>query len=71
MKSADLDRAAGVVSDLAARREGTEVANLLRRSEKFEDLVVTFAYLSFHQWIGAGDGWKRIWLSTESRELLQ
>jgi len=70
LKDADLDRAAEIITQLNALDNGLPVAKVIGKGETFESLLPTFAYLSFHQWIGASDGWKRIWLLTEKKEIL-
>jgi len=61
-------KAAEIIAELHAREDGLAVAKFILKGESFESLLPTFAYLSFHHWIGAGKGWNRIWLLTESRE---
>jgi hypothetical protein len=70
LRTVDIDRAAGVILSLRCHKEGVDFPQLLHKGEKLEDLMPALAYLSFHKWIGAADGWHRIWLFTESRELL-
>lgn len=53
-----------------ARDRGTATTNLLNKDEQIADLVPTIAYLVFHRWIGARDGWQHVWLFSEARRTL-
>jgi hypothetical protein len=70
LKDADVNRAAEIIAQLNARDSGLDVEKLIRKGETFERLLPTFAYLSFHQWIGVNEGWNRIWILTEKRAIL-
>ncbi len=64
-------RAAGIVLLLLRRGTGVETASLVSATEDLDDIMPTLAYLAFHQWIGVGDNWQRIWLYSEAKRLLQ
>ncbi len=61
---------AGILALLLARDSGVASRSLLGGDEKIGDVLAEMAYLSFYHWVGANNRWQRIWLSSESRQLL-
>lgn len=71
LKSVDRGRAARVVAALLSRDRGVDTQRILEEGEIVGDLVPALAYLTHHQWIGAGERWLHIWLDSEARSRLE
>ena len=70
VRLADPGPAARIVCRLLGRESGLETATLLRAGATMEEVMPPLAYLAFHQWIGIGEGWGRVWLHSDARRLL-
>ena len=66
----DRQEAAAILERLSNRDDGIQTNGLLSESESVEKLLPTLAYLAYHQWIGVGETWQRLWLLTASRQVL-
>ncbi len=67
----DLAPAAEVIEALLRCQSGVETSSLVDANANKDSLLPVLAYLAFHQWIGVGKNWERVWLDSESRRTLQ
>jgi len=70
VRLAERRRAALVVTLLLRRDGGVETPSLITDGESMDDVLPVLAYLTFHQWVGVGKKWDRVWLHSESRRIL-
>jgi len=59
-----------IIAPLLRRERGMDTKTLVADERGTVDLLPILAYLTFYQWIGVGSGWERIWLYSESKDLL-
>jgi len=71
VRLAKRERAASIVALLLQRDSGVEIASLIDDGESADAVLPSVAYLKFHRWVAVGEEYKRIWLHSESREILQ
>lgn len=69
-RGVDKNRAAEIVLHLLTLDRGVKISALLREGETLKAVVPAVVYLKSHNWIGVSENRKRIWLWTQSRQLL-
>lgn len=67
VKAADCEM---IVAKLLRHGSALPIGELVRPNEKLQDLTPRLAWLAFYDWIGVGEKGDRVWLHTQSRELL-
>lgn len=70
LQSVSRYQAAGVLLALLRSQTGKSPAELLQASESVADIVPALAYLSLNGWIGVSERADRVWIFSESREVL-
>lgn len=71
VRLADPKRAALVITLLIRRNDGIQTADVIEEGESMADVLPIIVYLTFHQWVGVGKEWQRVWLDSKSRRLLE
>jgi hypothetical protein len=71
VSGADRNRASQILQSLLAVDHGLDVKNLLQPHEPLSSLTPALAYLLFHQWIDSSHDARHVWLSGESRAIIQ
>lgn len=66
----DRTRAAAILERLSRRDDGIDTKHLLRERETLDTIQPALAHLLYHQWIGVGEKWQRVWLLSEARQTL-
>ena len=71
VRLAERKRAALFMALLLRRDDGIQTAAVIDDGESMADVLPILAYLTFHQWVGVGEKWERVWLDSESGRLLK
>ena len=66
LKPVSRDRAAAILDVLMSEGKGVDSARLLGEGETLDAIIPTLAYLTAYDWIGMRDGWRHVWVSSES-----
>ena len=64
-------RAAEILAALILEDTGVEKRHVLREQESVADLMPTLAYLVAYGWISGRDGWRYLYVWSETREALR
>lgn len=70
LAAVDPARAADVIVTLLSKQSGMRLEELLRPGEKLADLVPVIGWLASFEWIGVADKADRVFLYSETRDLL-
>ncbi len=70
LPNVDKSKASRVITVLLSRSQGIDAEELQAVDETHHDLLLTLIWLAFYGWIGVTEDQKRVFLYTESRDIL-